>query len=91
MSKEEVKSITKDNNSEELESATPSEDISMENQNDSEENNEEQEVNIATGTIADSLESIDELIGHGVQMIAFLNDTGILYDAVESVVKAIRR
>ena len=49
------------------------------------------ESNIATGTIANSLESIDELIDYGVQMIAFLNDTGILYDAVESVVKSIRR
>ena len=49
------------------------------------------EVNIATGTIADSPRSIDELIDHGVQMIAFLNDTGILYDAVEGVVKSIRR
>jgi len=41
MSKEEVKSIAKDNSSEELESATPSENISMEDQNDSGENNEE--------------------------------------------------
>ena len=40
MSKEEVKSITQDDNLEELESATPSEDI-VEDKDISEENNEE--------------------------------------------------
>lgn len=45
---------------------------------------------IAVGTIANTLESIDELIENDVRFIAVLNDTGILYEAVVNILKTVR-